>query len=211
MIGVALFCSFHGQAYYAFVACLSQHVAYVETDGASGDVEDIGDFLVGFVFTYPVEDVQFSLGEAGVVEAEGGSLFDIGEDVLSFEGPFYAGDEVTGGAFFVDEAVGTCFLGHFHKVDVGKACHDDDFLSWQGFLDSSGHFDAAGASFHTDIHEDNVRLHDLGGHFGDFREGQDFDYLNAAGVFKEVYQSIKENSLVIYYHHTNHGHFLRFY
>lgn len=61
------------------MACFGKHVAYVEADGASGDVEGVGDFLVGFVSAHEAEDVQFSSDEAGVVEAEGGSFLTSGK------------------------------------------------------------------------------------------------------------------------------------
>lgn len=59
-------------------------------------------------------------------------------------------------------------------MDVGETGHDDDFLSGEGFFDASGDFDAAGAAFHADIHEDDVGLQNLGGHFCHFGELQDF-------------------------------------
>ena len=129
------------------MACLGKHVAYVEAHGASGDVEGVSDFLVGFVSAYQAEDVQFSLGEAGMMEAEGGSFFHVGEEVLSFEGAFHGVHEVGGAAFFVDEAVCACLAGHFHEVNVGEAGHDDDFLPGKCFFDASGNFNAAGTAF----------------------------------------------------------------
>ena len=182
--GISFFRRLYSQAYEVFVACFGKHVAYVEADGASGDVEGVGDFLVGFVSAHEAEDVQFSSGEAGVVEAEGGSFFDVGKEAFAFEGAFHAVYEVGGAAFFVDKAVGSCFLGHFYEVDVGETGHDDDFLSGEGFFDASGDFDAAGAAFHADIHEDDVGLQNLGGHFCHFGELQDFHDFDFPRFFK---------------------------
>ena len=116
-------------------------------------MKPLGDFLVAQILTDQVQDLDFPLGQGGVVESEGGPFLDIREQMLSCHGPEDAVYEPVRGAFFVNEAVRSGLPGQFHKMHILEPGHDNDFDLGKMLPYLPGVLDPAGFPFHADIHE----------------------------------------------------------
>ena len=68
------------------MAGFAEHVADVEADGPAGQLQPVGDFLIAQVLADQVQDLDFPLGQGGVVKSKGGPFLDIREQMLPVHG-----------------------------------------------------------------------------------------------------------------------------